>query len=133
MYRYVFDLFREQQEARNKALEYIYTQLPKPYDISKIKIVKQSNGSTTSVLYRGRLIGIIYEHYEGSTWYIDAERVLFDKEDEDESYEHLVDITCSWDEMDGFRNRKYAIGPGYSYEDLTEVEKKVIDLQKEDL
>ena len=132
MYRYVFDLFREQQEARNKALEYIYSQLPEIFDPSNISVVKQGNGDTTSVLYKGHLIGMIYEYYDGSTWHIEAKRVLFD-EPEEENYEHLVDVTCSWDEMDGFRNTKYAIGPGYSYEDLTDAEKKIINLQKEDL
>lgn len=81
MYEYTLDLLKEQQEARRVAIDYIYSQLPEIFDPSSISIVRQGNGDTTSVLYKGCLIGIIYEHYEGSTWHIDAERVPFDKED----------------------------------------------------
>lgn len=81
MYRYVIDLFREQQEVRRKAIEYIYSQLPEVFDPSNISIVKQSNGETTSILYKGHLIGMIYEYYNGSTWNIESKRVPFDKED----------------------------------------------------
>lgn len=133
MYEYTLDLLKEQQEARRKAIEYIYSQLPEVFDPSNLSIVRQYNGETTSILYKGRLIGMIYEYYDGTTWRIDTKRVPFDKEDEAKTYEHLIDVTCSWDEMDGFRSQKYVIGPGYSYEDLTEAEKKIIDLQKEDL
>ena len=132
MYRYVFDLFREQQEARNKALEYIYAQISGTYKASDISLIQQNNGTITYVYYKKHHIGTIREYYNGSTWNIESKRVPFD-EPEEENYEHLVDVTCSWDEMDGFRNTKYAIGPGYSYEDLTDAEKKIINLQKEDL
>ena len=132
MYRYMFDLFREQQEARNKALEYIYAQISGTYKASDISLIQQNNGTIINVFYKGRHIGTVHEYYDGSTWNIESKRIPFD-EPEEKNYEHLVDVTCSWDEMDGFRNTKYAIGPGYSYEDLTDAEKKIINLQKEDL
>lgn len=84
MYRYVFDLFSEQQDARRKAIEYIYSQLPEVFDPSNISIVKQSNGETTSILYQGHLIGMIYEYYDGSTWNIEAKRVPFDETEEED-------------------------------------------------
>lgn len=80
MYRYVFDLFREQQEARNKAFEYIYDQ-PSGVSGSDISLVVQSNGATTSVFYKGHLIGTVHEYFDGTTWHIKAKRVPFDKED----------------------------------------------------
>lgn len=131
MYRYVFDLFREQQEARNRALEYIYAQISGTHKASDISLIQQNNGTTISVFYKGRHIGTIREYYNGSTWNIEAKRIPFDEPDGEESDDHLV--TCICDEMDGFRNIIYAIGPGYSYEDLTDAEKKIINLQKEDL
>lgn len=81
MYRYVFDLFREQQDARNRALEYIYAQISGTYKASDISLIQQNNGNTISVFYKGRCIGMIYEYYNGSTWNIEAKRVPFDKED----------------------------------------------------
>ena len=133
MYEYALDSSKEQKNSRDMAFEYIYRHLPENYDPSNISFILQSNGATTSVFYKGRFIGVIYGYYDGTTWHISSNRVPFDKEDGERNYEHLVDVTCSWDEIDGFRNRKYAISPGYSYEDLTDAEKKIIDSQKEDL
>lgn len=81
MYEDALDLLKEQQEARRIAIEYIYSQLPEIFDPSNISVVRQGNGDTTSILYKGHLIGMIYEYYDGSTWHIEAKRVLFDKED----------------------------------------------------
>lgn len=82
MYRYVLDFAREQQEARNKAFEHIYGQLSEVSG-SDILLVVQSNGATTSVFYKGHLIGTVHEYFDGtaSTWHIEAKRVPFDKED----------------------------------------------------
>lgn len=131
MYRYVIDLFREQQEARDRALEYIYAQIPWTYKTSDISLIQKNNGTITHVYYKKHHIGTIREYYNGSTWNIEAKRIPFDEPEERENYEHLV--TCICDGMDGFRNTKYVIGPRYSYEDLTDAEKKIIDSQKEDL
>ena len=81
MYRYMFDLFSEQQEARNKALEYIYAQISGTHKASDISLIQQNNGTTISVFYKGRHIGTIREYYDGSTWNIEAKRVPLDKED----------------------------------------------------
>lgn len=84
MYRYVFDLFREQQEARNKALEYIFTQIPGTYKASDISIVQQRDRTITYVYYKKRHIGTIREYYNGSTWNIEAKRVPFDEPEEED-------------------------------------------------
>lgn len=46
----------------------------------------------------------------------------------DDSIEHLVDVTCSWHE-DILRNgdRLYAIGPGFTREDLTPYELQLLE------
>lgn len=80
MYEYTLDLLKEKQEARNKAFEHIYDQLS-GVSGSDISLVVQSNNVTTNVLYKGHLIGMIYEYYDGSTWHIEAKRVPFEKED----------------------------------------------------
>lgn len=82
MYEYILDLLKEKQEARNKAFEHIYGQLSEVSG-SDISLVAQNNGATTSVFYKGRLIGTVHEYFDGtaSTWHIEAKRVPFDKED----------------------------------------------------
>lgn len=82
MYQYVLDFTKEQQNARNKAFEYIYDQLSGASG-SDISLVAQSNGATTSVFYKGHLIGTVREYFDGTatTWHIEAKRVPFDKED----------------------------------------------------
>lgn len=84
MYRYVFDLFREQQEARNRALEYIYAQISGTYKASDISLIQQNNGTTISVFYKGRHIGTVHEYYNGSTWNIESKRIPFDKPEEED-------------------------------------------------
>lgn len=83
MYRYVLDFTREQQNARNKAFEYIYDQLS-GVSGSDISLVVQSNGATTSVFYKGHLIGTVHEYYNGSTWNIESKRVPFDEPEEED-------------------------------------------------
>ena len=84
MYRYVFDLFREQQEARNKALEYIYAQISGTYKASDISLIQQNNGTITYVYYKKHHIGTIREYYNGSTWNIESKRVPFDEPEEED-------------------------------------------------
>ena len=81
MYEYTLDLVKEQQEARRIAIDYIYIQLPENFDPSNVSIVRQGNGTTISVFYKGRHIGTVHEYYDGSTWNIEAKRVPLDKED----------------------------------------------------
>lgn len=82
MYQYVLDFTKEKQNARNKAFEYIYDQLSGASG-SDISLVVQSNNVTTSILYKGHLIGTVREYFDGTatTWHIEAKRVPFDKED----------------------------------------------------
>lgn len=80
MYEYILDLLKEKQEARNKAFEHIYDQFSEVSG-SDISLVVQSNNVTTSVFYKGHLIGIVHEQFDGATWHIEAKRVPLDKED----------------------------------------------------
>lgn len=43
------------------------------------------------------------------------------------SIEHLVDVTCSWDDPDFIGYRLYEIGPGFTDEDLTPYEKRLLE------
>ena len=44
-----------------------------------------------------------------------------------EEIEHLVDVTCSWDVEDLGGDRLYAIGPGFTREDLTPYELRLLE------
>ena len=84
MYRYVLDFTREQQNARNKAFEYIYDQISGTYKVSDISLIQQNNGTTISVFYKGRHIGTVREYYDGSTWNIESKRIPFDEPEEED-------------------------------------------------
>ena len=84
MYEYILDLLKEKQEARNKALEYIYAQISGTYKASDITLMQQNDGTTISVFYKGRHIGTVREYYDGSTWNIESKRVPFDEPEEED-------------------------------------------------
>lgn len=57
-------------------------------------------------------------------------KILGDYQKDSESIEHLVDVTCSWDleHLNGMR--LYVIGPGYSREDLTPYELRLLEISE---
>lgn len=103
---------------------YLQTQ-DKKYWWQMIQLLPSSYNQKRTVMLNYEVLANIYKsrrNHKLDEWHTFCEKCQFYRYSKYAKIEHLVDITCWWDIEELGGDRIYAIGPGFTREDLTPYE-----------